>query len=130
MYIVYEILKCNASSLLREARLYVGKRGIEPPRDCSHRILSPARLPVPPPARYKFFAFLLYQGLYFFCFKGMDVEADVVDVNKGVVEAIRSVDVVGVVISRSGVFEVGSAFCIVSYEEMSEGLEGTFFWVK
>ena len=23
--------------------------GLEPPRDCSHRILNPARLPIPPP---------------------------------------------------------------------------------
>ena len=31
--------------------LLVGEEGIEPSRDCSHRILSPARLPIPPPAQ-------------------------------------------------------------------------------
>lgn len=29
----------------------VGEEGIEPSRDCSHKILSLARLPIPPPAR-------------------------------------------------------------------------------
>jgi hypothetical protein len=29
----------------------VRKRGLEPPRDCSHRNLNPARLPVPPLSR-------------------------------------------------------------------------------
>src|SRR5690348_8416336 len=31
--------------------LLVGEEGIEPSRTCVHRILSPARLPVPPPAQ-------------------------------------------------------------------------------
>ncbi len=28
--------------------ILVRKEGVEPPRPCGHRILSPARLPVPP----------------------------------------------------------------------------------
>gem|GEM_PF-4283659 len=31
--------------------LLVGEEGIEPSRTCVHRILSPARLPIPPPAQ-------------------------------------------------------------------------------
>lgn len=31
--------------------LMVGEEGIEPSRACAHRILSPARLPIPPPAQ-------------------------------------------------------------------------------
>src|SRR5204863_2498607 len=31
--------------------LAVGEGGVEPPRPCGHRILNPARLPIPPLAR-------------------------------------------------------------------------------
>jgi hypothetical protein len=39
---------------LRGLTYVVGEEGIEPSQDCSYRILSPARLPVPPLARISF----------------------------------------------------------------------------
>ncbi len=37
--------------------VYVGGRGFEPPRDCSHWLLKPARLPIPPLAQLFTYAF-------------------------------------------------------------------------
>ena len=53
---------------LSSARLTVPKVGIEPTRDCSHWILSPARLPIPPLRQNGLQIYTTYTAMQmFFC---------------------------------------------------------------
>ncbi len=44
----HQLLKYKKAHPKRDEPFYMPEGGIEPPRHCWHRILSPARLPVPP----------------------------------------------------------------------------------
>ena len=43
------------SIFTRQTSISVGREGVEPSRCHHRRILSPLRLPIPPPPRYKFY---------------------------------------------------------------------------